>query len=371
MNLEWIETQDFPALILGDIPLIDVRSESEFSKGSMPYAVNLPILTTSERAKVGTCYIKQGSEAAIKLGHSLVSGKTKERRTQSWHDFAVTNPHGALFCWRGGMRSQIACEWLHESGIAYPRVRGGFKNLRRFFLETIEDLGSQLPFIVLGGRTGSGKTRLLQTLDRKLDLENLANHRGSAFGRNLNDQPSPIDFENSLATCLLKLSHNVLGRIAVEDEGPNIGSLSIPQNLYANMSASPLVVLEENLATRVENILQEYVIERLEKYQKHFDAENAWNEFSESFLGAVRRISKRLGGDRTTITLELMQGALNLQHESGETSRHRDWISYLLREYYDPLYDSQMARKNGKALLCGDAGVVRGFIIEQSRMMAC
>src|SRR5690606_38752546 len=145
-------------------------------------------------------YKQLGQDAAIELGHRLVSGETKARRVAAWAEFAQNNPSGYLYCFRGGLRSQISQQWLEElTGVRYPRVIGGYKAMRAFLLGALQSAITECRFVVLGGLTGTGKTDVLRQLDNSIDLEAHAHHRGSSFGRHANAQPSQIDFENRLA----------------------------------------------------------------------------------------------------------------------------------------------------------------------------
>jgi tRNA 2-selenouridine synthase len=193
-------TDNYRELFLNDVPMMDARAPVEFLKGAFPGVVNLPLMTDTERQRVGTCYKQQGQEAAIALGYQLVSGATKDERIAAWAAFAQAHPQGYLYCFRGGLRSQITQQWLKsEAGIEYPRVIGGYKAMRSFLLDTTEQALAECGFQVLGGMTGTGKTDVLLQLSNSLDLEGHAHHRGSSFGRHVSPQPAQIDFENRLA----------------------------------------------------------------------------------------------------------------------------------------------------------------------------
>ncbi|MBU1815801.1 MAG: tRNA 2-selenouridine(34) synthase MnmH, partial [Gammaproteobacteria bacterium] len=131
---------DYAHIFLNDVPMMDVRAPVEFVQGAFPGTVNLPLMNDAERQQVGTCYKQQGQQAAIALGHQLVAGQTKQHRIEAWAAFAQAHAqHGVLYCFRGGLRSQIVQQWLHtEAGIAYPRVIGGYKAMRTFLLQTTE-----------------------------------------------------------------------------------------------------------------------------------------------------------------------------------------------------------------------------------------
>ena len=199
------EIDSFSEIFKSNIPLLDVRAPIEFKEGSFPHAYNYPIMSDSERNQIGICYKEHGQNSAISLGHELVSGKTKAQRIDQWSKFVKNYPNGALFCFRGGLRSKISQEWIYEhSGVSYPRIKGGYKALRTFLLSEMERISSKMNFLVIGGQTGCGKTILLNKFDNSLDLEGYANHRGSAFGNNVTPQPKQIDFENHLIVDLIK-----------------------------------------------------------------------------------------------------------------------------------------------------------------------
>ena len=222
------------------LPLIDLRAPTEFALGAFPGAVNLPLLTDTERTAVGTRYKECGQQAAIALGHELVSGTTRNARIDAWRGFIAAHPDALLYCWRGGLRSQIAQEWLREGGVEVARVEGGYKALRRACLHAIDEFCATTQLLVIAGRTGCGKTELLNEFDAIIDLERLVNHRGSAFGSMSTPQPTPIAFENRLAIEMLRaMGHS---RIIVEDESRTIGRLALPDPLHFAMQAAPLVV---------------------------------------------------------------------------------------------------------------------------------
>ena len=202
--MELPEIDDFEALLCADTPMLDVRAPLEFSQGAFPFSVNEPLLNDAERQQVGTCYKHVGQESAVKLGTRLVSGNIKAERVARWKAFHSAHPDGVLYCFRGGLRSKITQQWIFdESGVQMPRVKGGYKALRRYLIDQTERLAKQLSPLILSGRTGSGKTHLLKKLECAIDLESLANHRGSSFGRQVSPQPTQISFENRVAIELL------------------------------------------------------------------------------------------------------------------------------------------------------------------------
>ncbi|HEX5793403.1 MAG TPA: tRNA 2-selenouridine(34) synthase MnmH, partial [Rheinheimera sp.] len=331
-------------------------------RGAFSNTQNLPLMNDTERAAVGTCFKQQGQHAAITLGHQLVQGDVKAARVQAWHDFARAQPHGMLYCARGGLRSQIAQQWLADAGVVYPRVNGGFKALRQAALGVINQAATA-PLLLLAGPTGSGKTRLLQQL-QAVDLEALANHRGSAFGRKLAPQPAQIRFENDLASALLQVQAAKPPYLLLEDESLLIGQRNIPHLLYQAMQHSPLLLLQEPQSARIEVILQDYIIDLLhEAVALH--AGQGFACFSAMLQQALARIHKRLGGALYSELSAMLQYALAEQQRSGDISQHRNWIARLLTDYYDPMYQYQLQKRGLKVLMQGNALELRQWWQQQ------
>ena len=337
-------TSDYRALLANGVPLLDVRAPGEFARGAFPAAVNLPLLTDDERHQVGLRYKEAGGDAALELGHRLVSGTTREERIATWRAWSEAHPDGALYCWRGGLRSQIAQEWLAAAGRAAPRVAGGFKALRSFCLEI---LGREYRWIVLAGRAGSDKTGILGGVPRHVDLEGLANHRGSAFGRRDTPQPPPIAFENGLAVRLLRLTTGVprpAAPIAIEDESRTIGRLAVPGRVFSAMQEAPVVVVEARREDRIAQIYRTYVA-----------GDDGARPRLEQALDNIRR---RLGGERHRTVQEVMQAAF----EGAGAEGHRTWISLLLDWYYDPMYDYQLSLKEDRIVFRGGRVAVTEYL---------
>ncbi|MDU9021316.1 tRNA 2-selenouridine(34) synthase MnmH [Pseudomonas corrugata] len=357
---------DYRAIFLNDRPMMDTRAPIEFLKGSFPGVVNLPLMTDIERQRVGTCYKQQGQQAAIVLGHQLVSGDTKAQRIQAWADFARAHPDGVLYCFRGGLRSQIVQQWLKdEAGIEYPRVGGGYKAMRTFLLDTVEQAVAQCDFVLLGGMTGTGKTEVLTQLVNGLDLEGYANHRGSSFGKRATGQPSNIDFENRLAVDVLKKRAAGIGQFVVEDESRMVGSCALPLPLYQRMQQVPMVWLEDSVERRVERILRDYVINLSAEFIAIL-GEEGFSLFSERLLASLDNIHKRLGGDRHRRLMAIMEAALAEQADSGAVDLHRGWIEGLLREYYDPMYVFQREKKGVRIEFAGEQAAVLEYLRERA-----
>jgi tRNA 2-selenouridine synthase len=325
----------------------------EFVRGAFPCAENLPLLQDSERQRVGTCYKQEGQDAAIALGHRLVNGRLKQARIDAWLAWIDSHPGAWLYCFRGGLRSAITQQWLEEAGAACPRVPGGYKALRQFLVETIEQTSSKRQFLVIAGPTGSAKTHLLHRLPNGVDLEGLARHRGSAFGAMIANQPSQIDFENALAIDFLRQEQLPWERIFVEDESQAIGSLSVPFALYGVMKQAPIALIRETLEKRADTILNDYIRSNLADFQKA-DPAQSFTLFSKYLQDSLDRIQRRLGGDRHALLTNMMRSALEVQARTGDTEAHRDWISHLLQEYYDPMYRYQLSKRLDRVIFQGN-----------------
>ena len=351
------DTNDYRALFLGDAPLMDMRAPAEFARGAFPTATSLPLMTDDERAAVGTCYKEHGQAAAIALGHTLVSGEVRADRLRAWSDFARRNPEGYLYCFRGGLRSQTVQQWLRDAGVDYPLVKGGYKAMRRFLLEELERSVAPADLVLISGKTGTGKTRVIQRIERSVDLEGLANHRGSTFGQLPEPQPSQIDFENALSIALMKLLEQERAPIYLEDEGRLIGRICLPDSLRLKMSRAPMLVVEEPLEQRVDMVLQDYVLDLGLRYAKHFGDEGA-GLHSEKMQQDLLRIRKRLGSERHRQVSEMMARAFAAQHADGDLSLHRRWIAVLLEKYYDPMYEYQLSQRLGDQRFTGNREAV-------------
>lgn len=317
---------DFKSIFKNDIPLIDVRAPIEFEAGYFPQSVNLPIMSNEDRHLVGTRYKEQGQEAAIQLGHERVCGPIKEERVNAWLDFKKTHPAALMYCFRGGLRSRTAQQWMKEAGVDIEIVPGGYKALRRFLMDTIEKEVADRKFMVLAGRTGSGKTAVLKKFAGNfLDLEKHANHKGSSFGI-LGPQPTQITFENRIAADFLKQDPNQI--TVVESESIMIGSVLVPRVLFDQMYSSPMIVLERPMEERVSHIVQEYVLESKNSLQ--------------FMLDALGRIKKKLGG----LHYELIRKQMLEAYEAplGDGEAHRPWVENLLKHYYDQFYDRALKR---------------------------
>lgn len=299
------------------LPVVDARSESEFAQSHIPGAVNIPILKDAERITVGTLYKTAGAEKATLKGFELVGPRFHLIQKEALQLFPGKKL--ILYCWRGGMRSQILSWLLTLVGFEIFRLDGGYKTYRSF---TFSCVRKPLPILVLGGSTGAGKTVLLHQLkargEQVIDLEGLANHKGSSFGSiGQTPQPTVEQFENLLAEELQKMSVNQA--IWVENESRRIGRIILPDAFYTQITQSPRIEIHRSTSERIHHIASEYA---------------ALDQ--EELLAAVQRLHKRLGGDRTRQASEAIF-----------QNRPEVWIAILLG-YYDKTYAFDLQRHDPK-----------------------
>ena len=343
---------DFKQLFLSDTPMIDVRAPIEFMKGAFPCSINAPLMNDDEREAVGTCYKEQGSDAAVALGHQLIFGDVKAQRLQQWQDLANEHPNGIFYCFRGGLRSRIAQQWLNDTGIDRPYVEGGYKAMRTYLLEQLQQRAATGNFLVLSGKTGSGKTEVISEWPHSIDLEGLANHRGSAFGKTFVAQPTQINFENAWSVAWLKRIHVNDSPVLIEDESRLIGRVVVfPEYLAATKLANN-ILLEAPYEERIARIRRDYFMHAFEHYQKN-DPVTSYDDLDTFIRDAVLRIKKRLGGDRFTLINATLDSAIKSLKSQSQWSGFDDIIHILLSEYYDPIYEYQYQQKNEKTIFKG------------------
>lgn len=289
------------------LTIVDVRSPKEFEEGHIPGAVNMPIFDNDERAVVGTLYKQKGKDEAVIKGLEIVGPKMASFAIEA-KKMAVDG-RILVHCWRGGMRSE-SMAWLFERvGLDVDILIGGYKAYRSFCLEHMHGLTN---IVILKGCTGSGKTEILHQLasrgEQMVDLEGLANHRGSSFGGiEQGGQPSTQQFQNNLYEVLRPFTSDKC--IWVEGESKSIGRVYIPDTFWDVMREARVVEIEVPFDDRVQFLV--------EGYAQH----NA-----EDMVAAIRRLQKRLGGGR-------MNDAIAL-YEDG------DFVgtAALLLQYYDKGY---------------------------------
>jgi tRNA 2-selenouridine synthase len=355
-----LNSEELQLLFLKKTRLIDVRAPVEFAHGHLPYSINLPILNDEERTLVGTVYKKDGNEAAIKLGYNLVSGEVKSERVQKWLQFITEYPETVIYCFRGGLRSQITQKWIQEAGVFRPLIDGGFKRARHFLIEEVQKFSNVSPLIVLSGTTGSGKTTFLNEVKSYypvLDLEALACHRGSAFGAMNSPQPSQINFENELAISLMRIKTSDFKNspLLVEDESQLVGNRAVPKSFFDKMRASPVLWIEETLESRINNIFQDYVVQAM------IDKKQALDIFVR-YKNSLEKISKKLGGLRTQELRRLLIKSESDFLNSNDLNSNKEWIEKLLVYYYDPMYLGSLERRNPKILFKGNRDDCANFL---------
>ncbi len=298
------------------LPILDARAPAEYAKGHIPAAESFPLFSDDERAEIGTLYKQVSRDKAFLRGLDIAGGK------MSWYlRRALTlapERKAALHCWRGGMRSSSLATLLDFSGFEVMVLEGGYKAYRHYVLQQFAE--RTIPFLVLGGKTGSGKTEVLRHLvelgEQVIDLEGLAHHKGSAFGA-LGEAPQPSveQFENDLFEQFDRLDPS--RRVWVENESRNIGRDFIPQGFWDQMKSAPLFQLEVDFQERVKRLIQDY-------------AAYSYEELENSLL----KIERRMGGQEVKEAL----GAL-----------HRDELETatgIALKYYDKTYTHATSKGN-------------------------
>jgi len=365
MSRQIIAPAEYREIFLSDRPLVDLRAPVEFAKGAFPASTNLPLMNDSERQKVGTCYKEHGQAAAIELGHSLVKGKIKAARIQAWLDFFSAHPDANLYCFRGGLRSQLTQQWIREAGLEVPYIQGGYKAMRQYLIDTIDNTPQQQQLLILSGITGSGKTEFILSRSESVDLEGTANHRGSSFGKNVTPQPSQINFENSLARELLRHQERQESCLLLEDESFLIGRRAIPKVFFSAMQQAQVLVLEEPLEARLPRLLDEYVHKMQRGFEQHYGAEEGMAAFGAYLRQSVEGIRKRMGHQQTDQLLQLVDSSLQTQLQRNTTEQHLEWISLLLEKYYDPMYQYQLEKKAERIIFRGDRQAIHQWLDER------
>lgn len=314
--------------------IIDVRSPSEYAHAHIPGAINFPLLNDEERAIVGTVYKQQGHKDAVIKGFELVGGKFADYIKK--FDALKLEGNIIIHCWRGGLRSNIMCWLLEKAGYKTQVLKGGYKLYRSWVLQ---QLSVSPNLVVLGGMTGSNKTGILQQLPKHgeaiIDLEGLANHRGSAFGGlGLGDQPSQEMFENKLALQCFK--NRSASRVWIENESRLVGNCVVPQAMYDAMRTALNIELKVDFDTRLANILKVY------------------GSFDRKLLvEKTMQIEKRLGNQN-------MRNAITALLEND----HHTWGSILLT-HYDGNYNHSKKKYNNTVVpvtYTDDASCIQAMI---------
>lgn len=301
-------------------PVIDVRSPAEYAKAHIPGAINIPLFSDEERALVGTKYVRESRYNAVIAGLDAVGPKLS--LFVSTLQSITSQKEVLVYCWRGGMRSKSMTWLFNLSGFKAKALVGGYKSYRRKAQEYFE---SPFKLIVLGGMTGSGKTELLRHLKAKgeqvVDLEGLANHKGSAFGWiGQAKQPSTEFFENLLFEELMKIDPQK--PTWVEDESKSIGTVFVPQHFYHQMNACKTISVEVPFEIRVKRLVSDYT-----------------NCNPDDLIQSVNRISKRLGLDKAKQCIDLIN------------QKKFDEAIAISLAYYDKTYRYGLENKTNKPLI--------------------
>ena len=313
-------------------PLIDVRSPGEHYKGNMPNSLNIPLFDNEERSIVGTVYKNYGREKAVIQGLDFLADKIDNMVNKLFEALNVykskkvgsqiEEPTLKIYCARGGMRSQSISWLLEKYNQRNVTLRDGYKSYRKWALESFNQ---EWRINLIGGKTGTGKTKLLKLLDENnyqiIDLEGLACHRGSTFGGiGMKEQPSNEQFENNIAEKLKGFKKS--NKIFVEAESANIGRCKIPHEFFSQMKSAERIEIKKSESNRLDELIKTYSI-----YEE------------KDLIEAVLRIKKRLGPQRTKIAIESI--------------KNKDWRSVCksVLEYYDKCYEYEKTGKNNIKIL--------------------
>lgn len=294
--------------------ILDVRSPAEYADDHLPGAISVPVLNNEERTRIGTLYTQVSPFEAKKVGAALIARNIAHHlehqfsdRPKSWRPL--------VYCWRGGMRSGAMAHILAQVGWNTSQLEGGYKNYRRHVITALEALPQQFNFNVISGSTGSGKSHLLHELAQQgaqvLDLEELAQHRGSLLGRLPNQpQPSQKTFETRLWNAMRAFTPQ--RPVYIEAESRKVGMLSLPNALVERMRASPCVHIEVPLLARVKFLMQDYA----------------------HFLNDPSLLT-----DRLPLLVELHgKEVTNRWCELAQNDEWETLVSELLTQHYDPAY---------------------------------
>jgi tRNA 2-selenouridine synthase len=306
-----LHTEEF---LLAPGLMLDVRSPAEYEHAHIPGAMSFPLFSNEERSQVGICYKQRGKEAAVELGLQIVGPKlvTFVQEAKQLSRDRVLRIH----CWRGGMRSGSMAWLMETAGFQVAVLNQGYKGFRQWVRDT---LAVPKPILTLGGMTGSGKTAVLQELARQgeqiLDLEALANHRGSSYGAlGLPPQPSTEHFENLIALTWWQFDQQ--HPVWIEAESRMIGTCRVPDEIFRPLQQAPVIELQRSRPERIAILMQEY-----------------GSANREDLITATERIARRIGGQHAKAAIEYIQnGSLELA------------IAIVL-DYYDKTYRYDLQKR--------------------------
>lgn len=308
MQLRLLEVNDFiDSYRKSNAVLLDARSTGEYEKAHIPGAVSLPLLDNESRAIIGTAYKQQGREAAVLKGFELEGPRFHEKILRALT--LAPDKQVYIYCWRGGMRSNILAWLLQMAGFRVTLLKGGYKTFRHWIINHYK---TPRNYLVLGGKTGSGKTEMLYLLkqagEQIVDLEGLAHHKGSTYGA-LGQLPqySQEHFENLLGWQLSTLSTSQ--RIWIENESRLIGKNCLPPDFYDLQIRSPKISVEVDVEVRIKRITNEYACFPVD-----------------ALIERTIAVKNRMGPQHSKMAVEYLQ--------AGD---FQSWITKML-EYYDKTY---------------------------------
>ncbi len=328
--METVEIQD---VIGKDYIFIDVRTPKEFEEDHIINAVNIPIFSNEERAIIGTIYSKESQEKAIDKGIKYFS-KNLPKIMSKIKPFQ--NKKLIIYCWRGGMRSKSFASLLSTVGYDVKQLVGGYKNYRKYVRDSLQLFKIKPKFIVLHGLTGVGKTQIVNKFTNSLDLEDLAQHRGSFFG-DINLKPHTQKRFESLLLYKLKLLQNEKF-VVVEGESKKIGKAQIPEFVIKHMNKGIHVEIVADIESRIKRIIEDYKIV----------SEENLNILKEK----IQLLIKRLGKKKVQTLIELL-----------DQKKYNELIKIVLKEYYDPLYNHSISK------IKFDASFDKDYVINIKKMM--
>lgn len=310
----------------GSYCLIDVRSPSEYDLFTIPNSTNIPILDDEERKIVGTTYVQESPEKAIRIGVEIVSKKLPDMYDKIV-ELNREYKNLIFFCARGGFRSRTLVAFLNSLGVHALKLDGGYKKYRKYILKALPETMKEVKFVVLYGNTGVGKTEVLKALEQKgidiLDLEGCANHRGSFFGSvGLGEQNTQKMFESLLYESLRNRKSNL---VFVEGESKRIGKVSIPDYIYQAMKDGIHIRIDASIENRINNIYKDYVHD------------------TDSEIVLALEMLRRYLGDKN----------IDKYEELIDKSQYKKVIEELMVKYYDPLYGHK--KKNYQAIFNNEA----------------
>lgn len=311
--------------------IVDVRSPCEHEEERIVGSVNIPLLSNEERVQVGTVYAQNGEMQARRLAVNIISPKIPDIIDQI---FALRRSGQALVvhCWRGGLRSEVVASMLSVVGLECFRLTGGYKAWRKQVLTDFQNDFYEFQLIVLHGFTGVGKTEVLRELKKSgqnvLDLESLANHRGSVFGgMGLGVQPTQKNFEAELWQCLDSFDCKL---VFVEAESRKIGKLALPDCVFNRIQSGVPILVNGSMDSRANRIIDDYC--------------QIGSESAEEAKRSLLQLKERLGRRKAQELQELF-----------EQDRRQEAVRELLMHYYDPLYTKEIERHRPFAFeVCAD-----------------